>query len=59
QIFNPFQQVENEYNRRFDGLGLGLAISQNLASALQGRLFVESEQAKGSTFYLCLPTNHA
>ncbi|MFK7803999.1 MAG: sensor histidine kinase, partial [Anaerolineae bacterium] len=47
QIFNPFQQVENEYNRRFDGLGLGLAISQNLASALQGRLFVESEQAKG------------
>lgn len=54
-IFQPFVQVESGLTRTRDGVGLGLAISRDLARAMGGDLLVESEVAKGSTFKLILP----
>jgi len=54
-IFQPFYQVDSSSTRSYGGTGLGLALCQRLASNLGGRIEVESEVDKGSTFYLLLP----
>ncbi|HEY6915397.1 MAG TPA: ATP-binding protein, partial [Paludibacter sp.] len=54
-IFERFRQVENSETRRFGGNGLGLAISKNLVEMLGGKIWLESEVGKGSTFYFSLP----
>lgn len=56
-LFAPFQQVDHALNRQFEGTGLGLPISQNLAMLLGGSIEVESEWGKGSTFSLRLPAH--
>lgn len=57
KIFDRFQQIDTELNRKYGGTGLGLAISKNLAELLGGRIWVESEEGKGSVFYVQLPAN--
>ncbi len=54
-IFEPFVQVEQRRDTSREGVGLGLAISRELARAMGGELTVESEPGKGSTFTLRLP----
>ena len=54
-IFEPFVQLERSTQRGRAGVGLGLAISRDLAGAMEGTLTVESEVARGSTFRLSLP----
>jgi two-component system sensor histidine kinase/response regulator len=54
-IFKNFMQEDNSYTRSFEGCGLGLSISQGLVDLLGGRLWVESESGKGSTFFFTLP----
>lgn len=49
-IFDEFNQVENERNRQFDGTGLGLAISQRLVRMMGGEIKVRSADGVGSTF---------
>jgi signal transduction histidine kinase/CheY-like chemotaxis protein len=54
-IFGAFDQVENQDTRKYGGTGLGLAITERLVRLMGGRIEVESEPFKGSTFRLILP----
>lgn len=54
-IFEPFAQGDDSPKRRFGGAGLGLAISRHLVAALGGRLTVESELGRGTSFTVALP----
>ncbi len=54
-IFDPFVQVKEGFAGRDTGIGLGLAISRDLARAMGGDLRVESELNQGSRFTLVLP----
>jgi signal transduction histidine kinase len=54
-IFDPFVQVERRFSNPHEGVGLGLAISSDLAAAMDGTLEVESVPGEGSTFTLELP----
>jgi PAS domain S-box-containing protein len=55
RVFDSFQQVDRRLNQPAEGVGLGLAISRDLARAMAGDLTVESEPGEGSTFTLHLP----
>ncbi len=56
-IFNRFRQLEDGHTKNFGGTGLGLSISKSLVELLQGRIWLESEQGVGTTFYFILPTS--
>jgi signal transduction histidine kinase len=57
RIFDPFEQGNRSFERRFGGLGLGLAISKSLAQAHGGTLIAQSEgRDRGSTFILSMQT---
>lgn len=55
QIFERFSQVESFDTRKYGGSGLGLAISKSLVELLGGKIWMESEEGNGSTFYFTLP----
>lgn len=55
QALQPFRQVDNALNRRFEGTGLGLPLSNALMELHGGRLSIESEPERGTTVRLHLP----
>ena len=58
KIFNPFIQIDNDYNRKLEGTGLGLSISKKLIELLHGTINVKSEFGIGSTFTITLPVKN-
>jgi signal transduction histidine kinase/DNA-binding response OmpR family regulator len=55
-VFQEFSQIENVLQDRYRGTGLGLPLCRQLATLLGGRVWVESEVGKGSSFFAELPT---
>jgi PAS domain S-box-containing protein len=54
-IFEPFRQVEGYMTRKYGGTGLGLAIVTRLLDLVGGRIWVDSQEGAGSTFYFTTP----
>nr|AML77083.1 putative LOV domain-containing protein [Interfilum paradoxum] len=53
-LFDAFTQCDNSRTKKYEGTGLGLAISRDLAERMGGRMWVESMEGKGSTFYISI-----
>ncbi len=55
KIFNLFEQEDEEISSRYGGTGLGLSITNQIVTQMHGKIELESEEGKGSTFRVILP----
>ena len=55
KIFAKFYQVDTSHTRKHSGTGLGLAICKGIVEGLGGKIWVESELGKGTSFYFSIP----
>ncbi|MUP37490.1 ATP-binding protein [Labilibaculum euxinus] len=54
-IFERFRQVEETFTRKYGGTGLGLAISKGFVELMGGKIRMETQEDKGTTFYFTIP----
>jgi signal transduction histidine kinase len=54
-LFIPFNQIDSTATRKFSGTGLGLSICRKIIEEMGGRIWVESQLGKGSTFKFIIP----
>ena len=55
EIFKSFEQADGSTSREYGGTGLGLSITRQLVELHGGKIWLESEEQKGSTFYFSIP----
>ncbi|MDR2943399.1 MAG: transporter substrate-binding domain-containing protein [Treponema sp.] len=54
KLFSDYNQVDTRANRNIEGTGLGLSITKRLSEMMEGKINVESEYGKGTTFIVCI-----
>jgi signal transduction histidine kinase len=54
-LFEPFRQASEGLSRKFEGSGVGLAVTKKAVEQMDGRVDVETEKGKGSRFVARLP----
>ena len=55
KLFKKYGQVESKATRKYGGTGLGLVVSQQLVEGMGGKIWLESEEGKGTTFLFTIP----